>query len=204
MQFHATELFLYQLSLSTMDHHPHARNISDHTFKEELLFSALIAAESIVNIFISLPPGAEIASTNNEWTQLGFAVLVANKIITAASSLPGKGAAFARRKLSWPATLEHMKMRIQALSCGQLDRNGDRDIFHQFSQRVTNFSEWFTRQSVMAESPFVSQGMAQNTLPVATMAPPELYIHAGIDDFFQFPQDEVFNAAIDQMMGGWV
>jgi hypothetical protein len=204
MQFHATELFLYQLSLSTMDHHSHAQNISDHTFKEELLLSALIAAESIVNIFISLPPGAEIASSNAEWTQLGFAILVANKIITTASSMPGNGAAFAQRKFSWPTTLEHLKIRIQALSSGQLDRNGDRDAFYQFSRRVSNFNEWFTRQNAMAEAPFACQGMPQNPLPTATMAPPELLMQTGVDDFFQFPEDEVFNAAIDHMLGNWV
>lgn len=204
MQFHATELFLYQLSLSTMDHYSNSHNISDHTFKEELLFSALIAAESIVSIFMSLPPGAEIASSNPEWTQLGFAILVANKIITAASSMPGKGAAFAQRKFSWPSTLQHLKTRIQALSSGQLDWNGDRDAFYQFSQRISNFNDWFTRQSGMAETPFVCQGMPQASLPMATMAPPEMFMQTGVDDFFQFPQDEVFNAAIDQMLGSWV
>ncbi|QKX54629.1 uncharacterized protein TRUGW13939_01717 [Talaromyces rugulosus] len=203
MQFHATELFLYQLSLSTLDHHSHAQNISDHAFKEDLLLSALIAAESIVNIFISLPPGAEIASSNAEWTQLGFAVLVANKIIITASTMPGKGATFAQRKFSWPTTLEHLTIRIQALSSGKLDRNGDRDAFYWFSQRVSNFNEWFTRQSAMTEE-LVCQGMPQNPLPMATMPPPELFMQTGVDDFFQFPQDEVFNTAIDHMLGSWI
>ncbi|CRG91264.1 Protein SOGA2 [Talaromyces islandicus] len=201
MQFHATELFLYQLSLSTIDHHFHGQNPSNHTFKEELLFSALIAAESIVNTFNSLPLGAEIALSNTEWTQMGFAILITNKIITTASSLPGKGAAFSQRKFSWSSTLEHLRMRIQALSSGKLDRNGDRDAFYQFSQHISNFIEWFTRQNALADIPFVGQGMDQNSLPVATMATPELFIQTGVDDFFQFPEDEAFNAALDQILG---
>lgn len=77
-------------------------------------------------------------------------MLVASRVLIAAmppptATSPGynTNAEVARRSVSWPATLEQIKQRLDALCTEKVDLNGDKDVFHNFRNRIARIQEWF-------------------------------------------------------------
>ncbi|KAJ5744866.1 hypothetical protein N7533_009736 [Penicillium manginii] len=128
--FKSTSLHLYQLALSVTKQQPLSsfQAAPIQTWRDELSNAAVIAVESILGIYLSLPPASELGFTNTEWVQLGFAMLIGLRI-TAASPSP-------ERKEAYLQTLALLRQRVGALSTPFVDHNGDRDVFVDFRKRI--------------------------------------------------------------------
>lgn len=201
MQFHTAELCLYQLSLSAISEPVSSHTLSGQSFENEFLWAALLAAEATLNVYMSIPFGSETAFNNTQWVQIGFAMLVGSKLIYLACSTPALGTAVAQRKISWLSTLEQMRLRVNALSISEEGRKGSENVFHYFQARVVYIQKWFNRQSADTAVP-----MAKNTHDILSDVEiqPGFLADTNFEDLFTFPQDELLNVAIDQMMDNWV
>ena len=97
--------------------------------------SALISANSILNLYIRLPSKEEVGFNNTQWVQMAFALLVAYRY-TVAASKQEQTAAFLD-------TLSKLRSRIGVLSTSDVDLNGTRDVFFNFRNRVIRIQNWF-------------------------------------------------------------
>lgn len=198
MQLHSAELSLYQLSLSGFKSPGSTHAMSTHHLKNELLSKALVAANSLVNEYLALPPGAETAFNNTQWMQLGFAMLVASRLLVGVSSLNLRirAAEMAQRRVSWSNTLEQCRTRVDTLSTSQVDLNGDRDVFHNFRQRVIRIQKWVGEASENAASFDESQDQSRTEGPPADTT----YGNYSLSIY----HDDSFDSLIDPILGDWV
>lgn len=196
MQFHSAELSLYQLSLSGLKSPASAHAMPNLLLKDELLIKALMAANSLVNVYLTLPLGSEAAFTNTQWMQLGFATLVASRLLIAVpSSKSGiRTAEMAQRRVLWANILEQCRERIDTLSTEQVDSNGDRDVFHNFRQRLVRIQKWFSEASENVGS--LDDPQDQSCIE-GTSA------DAGFGNYFLISQDGLFDSIFDPMLGDW-
>ncbi|KAJ5373413.1 hypothetical protein N7517_005419 [Penicillium concentricum] len=133
IQYHATGLGLYQLALNMTNQEPQSP-FDCNSWREEMSLSAYISASSILNLYIRLPHNGEVGFNNTQWVQIAFALLVAYRH-TVAASKPNQIAAFLD-------TLSKLRSRIEALSTSDVDKNGTRDIFFNFRNRIVQIENW--------------------------------------------------------------
>ncbi|EED15032.1 conserved hypothetical protein [Talaromyces stipitatus ATCC 10500] len=189
MQFHSAELCLCQLSVSSLKASAHT---STPNLRDELLGKALMASNSLLNVYHALPPGTETAFNNTQWVQLGFAVLIASKLLVSVSSNSDRRAAeMAQRRVSWSNILKQCRLRVENLSTSQVDSNGDRDVFHNFRQRVVRIQNWIDEVSerVASQDQACMEGLPENTTS---------------GNYLSFSPGDLFNSMDDPMWSEWI
>jgi hypothetical protein len=124
MQFRATELCLYQLSLSQQATQPsRAAHFSvSLSWWDDVFCAGLTAAEAILNLYLNLPPACELGFNNTQWVQMAFCLLVACRQVVAASRM--RQAVLQSRTDAWLETMAHLRERVGSLSTTQIDMNG--------------------------------------------------------------------------------
>ncbi|PGH01411.1 hypothetical protein AJ80_09011 [Polytolypa hystricis UAMH7299] len=219
LQFHATEICLYQLSLFDQggQQQPEPVHIApSRNWKDEMLYAGRIASESIINAYLALPSYAETAFNNTQWVQLGFALLVACKLVATASKAGGTADRL-QLKASWMDTLTRLHLRVGALSTTQIDSNGDRDAFFNFADRVATIQGWLDEQFRQDDAPVTNPYLegSQNTEASSslnlgvepledTFGPFEDFGLADMMDNYQSPQGLFFTDTIGYMMDDWM
>lgn len=194
MQFHSAELSLYQLSLSGLKSRVSAHAMPNHLLRDELLSKALMAANSLVNVYLALPLGSEAAFNNTQWMQLGFGTLVASRLLVAVPSSKSdiRAAEMAQRRVLWTNILEQCKSRIDTLCTEQVDSNGDRDVFHNFRQRLVQIQKWVNRASENVGSLSNPQSRVEETSA-----------DAGFGSYLSISQEGLFDSMFDPILGDW-
>ncbi|KAJ5682597.1 hypothetical protein N7462_005762 [Penicillium macrosclerotiorum] len=205
IHFHATRLCLFQLALNFPGQEMDSELGSTQYWRNEMSCAAINAAESILALYIFLPTNSELSFTNTQWVQLAFAMLIAYRH-TAMVSKPEQTAAFCH-------TLEKIQQRVNALSTPYMDRNGDRDVFFYFRKRVDQIQGQVNgarkREGPSGESREIgSPGNIPNTFEsgpdnVTTLSSLDDIV-LPIDETYDFLQDFLFDASIEQIMGNWV
>lgn len=196
MQFHSAELSIYQLSLSGLKSpvSPHAT--PNYLLRDELLSKALMAAESLINVYLALPPGAEAALNNTQWMQLGFAMLIASRLLVAVTpSQTGiRASDMAQRRVLWSNMLVQCRARIDTLSTEQVDSNGNRSVFHNFRQRLVRVQKWISEasESVDPLDKLQDQSRIEGTS-----------VGESFGNYFSISQDGLFDSMFDPMFGDW-
>jgi hypothetical protein len=173
-------------------------------------FSALISANSILNLYIQLPSDEEVGFNNTQWVQIAFALVVAYRH-TVAASKPDQTAALLD-------TLSKLRSRVEALSTSDVDMNGARDVFFNFRNRVVRIQDWFgahdrlevhsrSAQSlkIIQNPPYLEPTQFDGFMGVAQ------HQDAALGDSFlpsaedlQVPHDFLFASSFEQFMGDWV
>ncbi|KAL3487457.1 hypothetical protein BJX62DRAFT_253954 [Aspergillus germanicus] len=180
IQYHATSLCLYQLALNLTSQRHHA-HVGSTPWIDEMAVSAVITANSILSLYLQLPPNEEVGFNNTQWVQMGFALLVACRY-TAAASIPDKMAAFLQ-------TLSELQLRLEALSTHNLDVNGARDVFFDFKNRVIRIRNWLLRLDSKEDD-----AQTENDSGAFQHTPYGL----------QVTSDDFSADSFEQIMGGWL
>lgn len=173
--------------------------------------AALIAASSILNLYIRLPPNEEVGFNNTQWVQIGFALLVTYRH-TVAASKPDQTAAFRD-------TLSKLKSRVGALTTLDVDMNGARDAFFDFGKRVAHIENWLAGDGRQEENSHSNESFEefQHTVCLepthfdglmGAVEAEHLDIPFGnsfsaSDEDFQIPQDFFFASSFEQITGDW-
>lgn len=196
MQFYSAELSLYQLSLSGLKPPVSAHATPNYLLKDELLSKALMAAESLVNVYLALPLGSEAAFNNTQWMQLGFATLIAIRLLVAVT--PSQSAIratdMAQRRVLWSDMLVQCKTRIDTLSTEQVDSNGNRSVFHNFRQRLIRIQKWINEASE-------NVGALDNPQDQSRIE--AMSADRGFDECLLISQDGLFDSMFDPLLGDW-
>ncbi|KAL3476520.1 hypothetical protein BJX99DRAFT_270504 [Aspergillus californicus] len=209
IQYHATGLCLYQLSLNIQPQHqlPSLYSASE-TWKDEMSVSALISANSILHLYINLPANEEVGFNNTQWVQIGFALLIAYRQ-TATASKPDQTAAFR-------GILSKIASRVGSLCTSDVDMNGARDVFFDFQRRVVQIQRWTDRlhekqqDNNHAQCPESLQDFQEPSdfdmdkfMQTAENLDGPMWNPLGAPDP-QGPPDFLFGPSIEQMMGDWL
>ncbi|KAM5458448.1 hypothetical protein MaudCBS49596_000362 [Microsporum audouinii] len=214
LQFHATELSLYQLTL--LEKAGRQPGSTQTAVSDEMLCAGRIAAQSILKLYLSLPPHSETAFNNTEWVQIGFALIVTCRQAGTASTTQ-MTPALVRHKESFSSTLMQLKARVSELSTDLVDLNGDRDIFSNFADRVTRLQAWFDERlakdpsrmdGVALEEPRTTdpfspdeQQLADDSNALYGPLPSDLFTGM-VNDYHSM--EESFTYTIDQMLNDWM
>ncbi len=142
MQFHTAKLFLYQVAYfeRNLQHSPE--------LNLEILCEGLEGAKSFLDVYLWLPPKAEMALTNSEWIQLSFGVTLAAKfaIISKEPHVEAQTREL-RHRLNIDHVFRHLALRIGSLVGRADDGNKQKDIFFYYEQRVRKIENWYERMS---------------------------------------------------------
>ncbi|KAI2739659.1 hypothetical protein DTO013E5_9015 [Penicillium roqueforti] len=213
IQYHATGLGLYQLALNITNRDPQPQFDSD-SWKDDMSFSALISASSILNLYIELPSNEEVGFNNTQWVQIAFALLVTYRH-TVAASKPDQTAAFLQ-------TLSKLKSRVGALSTSDVDMKGARDAFFDFKNRIVQIENWLQGHDRQEDNSPSEENFEefQHTLCVEsepthfdgfTEAVETEDLDVTLWNFIsssasglQMPHDFLFASSSEQIVGDWV
>lgn len=167
-------------------------------------YAALNAAESTIQLYLSLPADLELGFVNTQWVQMAFAMLAAYRL-TVAVSRPEQTAAFVD-------TLAQLRQRIGALSTPHVDFNGDRDVFFGFRKRIVYILSRLNRSDSKEDTVANNVGTdevddfshAAECGPAERASWPQVDLLTPMIDDAQFPHDGLFDASIEQMMINWI
>lgn len=95
--------------------------------------AAINSSEAMLRLCISLPIGREVGFTNTQWIQMAFAMLISYRHT---ATMPTSN-----QTSSLIAILSQLRERLEGLSTTETDMNGQRDIFHDFKNKVTQVEE---------------------------------------------------------------
>ncbi|KAM5474653.1 hypothetical protein MferCBS49748_000059 [Microsporum ferrugineum] len=212
LQFHATELSLYQLTL--LEKAGKQPKPAETAVSDEMLCAGRIAAQSILKLYLSLPPHSETAFNNTEWVQIGFALIVACRQVGTTSTTQ-MTPALVRHKESFSSTLMQLKARVSELSTDLVDLNGDRDIFSNFADRVTRLQAWFDER--LAKDPSRMDGVAlEEPRTTVAFSPGEQQLADDSNALYDPLPSDLFTSmvndyhsmeesfTIDQMLNDWM
>lgn len=209
IQYHATGLCLYQIALHIARLRPHA-DAEAPSWIDEMTVSAIVSANSILNLYLQLSPLEEAGFNNTQWVQMGFALLVACRH-TVAASKPDQVANFLH-------TLSKLQSRLETLSTSNIDNNGARDVFFDFMNRVIRVQKWLTRRNRPEDDPQAqdNSGVFQHT-PYSDPTDFDRYEgaeqHTDIDiwnlltdtaEDVQFSHTNFAADSFEQIMEGWL
>ncbi|KAJ5096851.1 hypothetical protein N7456_007572 [Penicillium angulare] len=205
IQFYATSLCLYQIALGHDQKSEDPLSMSQ-TWRDDMSLAGINAADSMLNLHISLPPMMEVKFTNTQWIQMAFAMLVAYRN-TVATSTP-------TNTISFLHTLSQLRQRVGALASSKLDMNGQRDVFSDFVKRINQTEERLVGVSNKSSMPVsmskVDEGASMARTSEASMLPvddvslvpmPELFAFQEMED--QFMQGYSIDPSMDQMFHAW-
>ncbi|KAE8154347.1 hypothetical protein BDV25DRAFT_136042 [Aspergillus avenaceus] len=205
MQLYTTELCLYQLSLTKLPQPSTGIHVSvPSASRDEIFYAGLAAAESVLNLYLALPLGAELGFSNTQWVQIGFCLLVACRQVVAASM---KKTSLIMYTHTWPDTLAKLRQRVAALATDQTDHNGHPDVFVEFDGRVSRIQGWFNKMFQPERHVVVSDHSILDNLSIDPGLPQgisaELQGSFGYGDNY-FSDDPLISGSIEQIMGGWI
>ncbi|DAA75819.1 TPA_exp: hypothetical protein A8136_1541 [Trichophyton benhamiae CBS 112371] len=218
MQFHTAELSLYQLSL--LDKRRQQSGSIQTTLSDDMLYAGGMAARSILELYLSLPPRSETGFNNTEWVQIGFALIVACRLASTAHA--AEPAVFRRHTESLSNTLTKLKMRVSELSTDTVDLNGDKDVFTNYVDRVARLQVWLDTRLEKTGSSDIINNTASGELrtiegtpslenqPLAADASGVMHDFSPSDLFatmangYPSIEEDDFAYTIDQMLYNWV
>lgn len=109
----------------------------------------LAVSKTLLEHYVSLPLGHDVAFNNTIWVQLGFASTLACKLSVAAMgpsvhshTLELCGA------LDISNILSRCILRVQALVTSDMDAFGDRDVFYHYEKRLKRVKWWFENRAL--------------------------------------------------------
>ncbi|KAJ0421602.1 hypothetical protein BJY00DRAFT_107203 [Aspergillus carlsbadensis] len=209
IQYHTTGLCLYQIALNITRPRSHA-DTEPPSWIEEMAISAVVSANSILDLYLQLSPNEEAGFNNTQWVQMGFALLVACRHNVAASK-PDRVANFLH-------TLTKLQSRLEALSTTNVDENGARDVFFDFKNRVIRIQNRLARldrQEDDAQTQ-VHSGAFQHTpysepTDFDRLEGAEGHTDINMWNLLTFPaedllasHDDFSPSSFEQMMGDWI
>jgi hypothetical protein len=202
IQFYTTALSLYQIALTAVSPQSGSQLVAHQPDWNEMSCEAIRASECILNLYLSLPPGTELGFTNTQWVQMAFAMIILYRLT--AKSNPTQTAAFI-------TLLNQLQLRVGALSTPQVDSNGDRDTFFEFTRRVTQIKGLLDKSptymdqdrllipgagvNVSVDIPHALEG---DSLGLDGLLPEDLLMHV------DFSSDYLFEASVEQIMDNWI
>lgn len=174
-------------------------------------FSALISANSILNLYIRLPSNEEVGFNNTQWVQIGFALLVAYRH-TVAASKPHQTAAFLD-------ILSKLRSRVGALSTSDVDMKGARDVFFDFRNRIIQIEKWLGRHDRQEDNSHGEEKF-EDFQHASCLEPTHFdgfmgaaqaeHIDGSLGNLFSssaedlhIPHDFFFASSFEQLMGDW-
>ncbi|KAK3375796.1 hypothetical protein B0T24DRAFT_549113 [Lasiosphaeria ovina] len=108
----------------------------------------VLAAKSLINILIAMPPRQETVLTNIEWISLSWALSFSVRLdLMAASPRVTCFTKPLRRTLDIRHALRQVVLRIKSMVSPDRDNTGDRDAFYHFLRRVEPIEAWYLRQA---------------------------------------------------------
>lgn len=114
----------------------------------DALGTGLVAAKSSLSFFLSSPLGSEMHFNNSEWIQLGFAMTYSARLATLSNQRSiQQEIQHLRRFLGMSDILKDVSGRLRSLSTSRMDDEGEKDVFHNYQQRVERLHAWFESQS---------------------------------------------------------
>lgn len=208
LHFQSTSLCLYQLALNTANQQPLLpfQASPSQTWRDELSNDAIHAVESMIRLYLSLPPASELGFTNAEWVQLGFAMLIGYRSTAASPIL--------ERKEAYLQTLALLRQRVGALSTPNVDHNGDRDVFVDFRKRIIQIHTRLEggQMDDPSSSDVLFEGPIDGSLePVFTLQddgsgewndlPQDML---GFTEDIRLPDDFLLTTSVEQVMSDWI
>ncbi|KAI9715513.1 MAG: hypothetical protein M1828_000820 [Chrysothrix sp. TS-e1954] len=147
IHLHTTELYLYQIAL--LGRSPTSDPAPWPTWKHNLLTAGLISSKLLFTYYLALPPGGELAFSNNEWVSLGFATLVTIRLCLAAqTSSISMDTARLREDLNLQTILDRCCERMDHLTNpNNTADERQRDVWYHFGMRVRLARQWFLKHS---------------------------------------------------------
>jgi hypothetical protein len=194
MQFYSAELMLYQLSLCDVESPSSTQPTPSRPLKDKLSDAAMRAADSTVNLCLSQSIGWEATLNNTQWMQIGFATIVASRLVGTSMSAPSKRSVELAPR--WPSIIEQFRNRIDALR-SKNDLYQERDVFHSFRHRLDQIQNLHSKASGKE---------ASSEFPQDSIGPEDRDTLAGalLGNDFTFLPDELFGSAIDPLlMADW-
>ncbi|EFQ99999.1 hypothetical protein MGYG_03007 [Nannizzia gypsea CBS 118893] len=216
MQFHTAELSLYQLSL--LNKRRQQSGSMQTTLSDDMLYAGGMAAQSILELYLSLPPRSETSFNNTEWVQIGFALIIACRL--AAKAPIAEPAVFRQHKESLSNTLMRLKLRVSELSTDMVDMNGDRDVFSNYIDRVARLQAWLDKRLEKTDSSDINnaapeeprtiegtpslenQQLADASRVIHDSSPSDLF--ASMANGYPSMEEDDFAYTIDQMLDNWM
>ncbi|OOQ90361.1 hypothetical protein PEBR_04496 [Penicillium brasilianum] len=202
LQFYTTALSLYQIALTAISPQSGSQLVAHQPDWNEMSCAAIRSSERILNLYLSLPPGTELGFTNTQWVQMAFAMVILYRLTAKSNST--QTAAFL-------TLLNQLQSRVGALTTPQVDSNGDRDTFFEFTRRVTQIKGLLDKsQTYIDQNRLSIPGAGVNVsvhIPEATEGDP-----LGLDSLYpedllmhvDFSSDFLFEASVEQIMGNWI
>ncbi|KAJ5610829.1 hypothetical protein N7510_007548 [Penicillium lagena] len=204
IHFHTTGLSLYQLAFTIAGQQPKHKFTTSRSWRDEMSYAALHAAESTIHLYLSLPADLELGFVNTQWVQMAFAMLAAYRL-TVIVSRPEQTAAFVD-------TLAQLRQRVGALSTPHVDFNGGRDVFFGFRNRITYILNRLDGSDSKADAMTSSVGIDEvddfshapeyGSTDLASW--PQVGSLMPMIEDAEFPHDSLFDASIEQMMRNWI
>ncbi|KAJ5779814.1 hypothetical protein N7457_007534 [Penicillium paradoxum] len=163
MQCYTVDLYLCQITL--FDHKPSAqRPPLESSFQIDVLRTGLTATKTLLDYYISLPLGCDVKFNNAGWVQLGFAVTLACKLVSAASEpFVHAHTVDLCQALDMSNMLKRCILRIQAFITPNMDASGDRNVFFHYEKRLKSVQWWFENRALSGPNNEYSQQNAQFT-----------------------------------------
>ncbi|KAI9040333.1 alkaline D-peptidase [Aspergillus affinis] len=209
IQFHVAELCLCQLSIGSNSEHPPGLDR-----QEELTFAGLHAAESLFRMYLSLPSNYGLGLNNSQWIQMGFSLLVACKLVLAtAKASPKTGRS---QKMQWLETMSRLHDQVGSLSAARVDNDHERDVFYDFSQRVSRVMSWLGKdpqsqgshpdeavqrpRNSFSGASIMEAEKLRNADSASSTEPPSFDLGFDMGSDIDLTHDAFFAAALDQMM----
>lgn len=185
LQFHTTELALYQVSLAR---EKKVFNLETSTTglspRLDILRAGLLSAKSLLDFYLSLPVETDITFNNSEWIQMGFALIVAAKLSLAAAE-PNftRVTASLRESLHVSAVLKQAIERMSHLKNASADTHSDTDPFSRFEERIQSLQRWYDGQPG-SDTEGTGQGGALDKNLGQDSGMPLQSLQPGIPDYF--------------------
>ncbi|KAK2848512.1 hypothetical protein FQN49_005656, partial [Arthroderma sp. PD_2] len=213
LQFHTVELSLYQLSL--LDISGQQSSSTRTALLDEMLSAGRIATQSIIRLYLSLPPGSETAFNNTEWIQIGFALIIACR----QASTTAQTDVILQHNELFSSTLARLKMRVAELSTNLVDSNGDKDVFSNYTNRVARLQAWYNDRLATKGFSYVGNAALEESQITGGPFDPDQHQVAGTSgDLHDFSDsnllarmadeyrsmEDSFTFTIDQMLNSWM
>ncbi|KAL3423701.1 hypothetical protein PVAG01_05448 [Phlyctema vagabunda] len=156
LQYHASELHLYQLALN-----PHAqlneRSRTRWQWQLKIIRLGLQAAKDFFDCHFTIPIRAQLYFSNTQWIQLGFSLLVSTRLcVLAASDRFSQETDGLRYSLDMSGILKRLIIRLQSLKGVPRGANGDDHLLSKFEERGLIVQKWFDEHSVPKPAPPVN------------------------------------------------
>ncbi|KAL2836583.1 hypothetical protein BJY01DRAFT_54992 [Aspergillus pseudoustus] len=207
IQYHATGLCLYQLALNISRQRP-SSHLEFYSWINEMSVSAFISANSILNLYLQLPPNEEVGFNNTQWMQMGLALLVAYRY-TAATPKSDHGANFLH-------ALSELQSRLATLSTSDVDMHCARDVFFDFRSRVTRIKDALRNSDKQENDSQISESF-QSFQPSLEPTDLDKFMEAeehigsplwnlltSTAESAQLSYDDTSAYSFEQIMGGWL